>query len=95
MKRDLVAYGQELKETVMRWTGLPICVGIGHSKTLATLANHYAKKYPAFGGMCDFTRMNPGELDAVLETLPVSSVWSIGRRLENYLNVLGVTPQLS
>ncbi len=44
MKRDLVAYGQEIKRTVKQWTGLPICVGIGHTKTLAKLANHTAKK---------------------------------------------------
>ena len=90
MKGDLVTYGQEIKETVMRWTGLPICVGIGHSKTLAKLANHYAKKQPTFRGVCDFTRMNQDELDAVLETLPVSCVWGIGRRLEASMKTLGV-----
>jgi DNA polymerase V len=90
MKRDLVAYGQEIKETVIRWTGLPICVGIGHSKTLAKLANHYAKKQPTFGGVCDFTCMSHDEIDAVLETLPVSAVWGIGRRLEASLRGHGV-----
>lgn len=90
IKRDLVAYGQEIKETVTRWTGLPICVGIGYSKTLAKLANYYAKKQPQLNGVCDFTRMGDDELDAILEKLPVSSVWGIGRRLENGLNALGV-----
>jgi DNA polymerase V len=51
-----VAYGIEIKETVTRWTGLPICVGIGQSKTLAKLANHYAKKQPELNGLYDFTR---------------------------------------
>ena len=88
--RDLVAYGQEIKETVTRWTGLPMCVGIGYSKTLAKLANHYAKKQPELNGVCDFTRMRDDELDAVLEKLPVSSVWGIGRRLEASLKALGV-----
>ena len=90
IRQDLVAYGHEIKETVTRWTGLPICVGIGHSKTLAKLANHYAKKQPELNGVCDFTRMSEKELDAVLETLAVSSVWGIGRRLENSLKALGV-----
>ena len=89
IKRDLVAYGHEIKETVTRWTGLPICVGIGHSKTLAKLANHYAKKNAELNGVCDFTRMSDDELDAVLEKLPVSSVWGIGRRLETSLKALG------
>ena len=90
IKQDLVAYGQEIKETVTCWTGLPICVGIGHSKTLAKLANHYAKKNAELNGVCDFTRMSEEELDAILEKLPVSSVWGIGRRLENSLKALGV-----
>ena len=74
----------------MCWTGLPICVGIGHSKTLAKLANHHAKKQPAFHDVCDFTRMSPNQLDGVMKTLPVSSVWGIGRRLEASLKELGV-----
>ena len=65
-------------------------MGIGHSKTLAKLANHYAKKQPAFRGACDFTHMSQDELDVVLETLPVSSVWGIGRRLEASRKALGV-----
>jgi DNA polymerase V len=90
MRWDLAAYGHEIKETVTCWTGLPMCGGIGYSKTLAKLANYYAKKQPELNGVCDFTRMNDDELDTVLEGLPVSSVWGIGRRLENSLKVLGV-----
>ncbi|MBA4143463.1 MAG: translesion error-prone DNA polymerase V subunit UmuC [Nitrosospira sp.] len=90
IKRDLIVYGQEIKETVTRWTGLPICVGMGHSKTLAKLANYYAKKQPKLNGVCDFTRISEEELDAVMEKLPVSSIWGIGRRLENSLKALGV-----
>ncbi|MBA4143998.1 MAG: Y-family DNA polymerase [Nitrosospira sp.] len=90
IRKDLVAYGQEIKETVTHWTGLPMCVGIGHSKTLAKLANYYAKKEPKLNGVCDFTRMSDNELDGVLKTLPVSSVWGIGRRLEVSLKALGL-----
>jgi DNA polymerase V len=90
IKQDLVAYGKEIKETVSRWTGLPICIGIGHSKTLAKLANHCAKKEQVFQGVCDFTRLNNDEMDNLLQKLPVSSVWGIGRRLEKSLNALGV-----
>jgi DNA polymerase V len=89
-KRDLAAYGHEIRETVTSWTGLPVCVGIGHSKTLAKLANHCAKKQPKFNGVCDFTRMSNDKLDAILEPLPVSSIWGIGRGLENSLKALGV-----
>jgi DNA polymerase V len=90
IKRDLIAYGQEIKETVMQWTGLPICVGIGSTKTLAKLANHCAKKQPHMNGVCDFTSMSQSDLDSIMHKLPLSKVWGIGSKLEAKLNKLGV-----
>jgi DNA polymerase V len=90
MNRDLVAYGQEMKEKVWLWSKLPICVGIGHSKTLAKLANHCAKKQPVFNGVCDFTSLSEAEVDAILEKLAVDSVWGVGSRLAAKLERLGI-----
>ena len=90
MKRDLVAYGQAIKNTVKQWTGLPICVGIARTKTLAKLANHTAKKKPEFEGVCDFTSMSEHEVDQLMQALPVSKVWGVGNQLEAALNRLGV-----
>ena len=90
IRRDLVAYGQEIKNTVYQWTGLPICVGIANTKTLAKLANHCAKKQPVMNGVCDFTSMSQTELDSMMEKLPVSKVWGIGSKLEAKLNQVGV-----
>ena len=90
MNRDLVTYGQEIKRTVKQWTGLPICVGIAHTKTLAKLANHSAKKKKEFEGVCDFTSMQEHEVEKLMLALPVSKVWGVGSRLEAALNALGV-----
>jgi len=90
MKCDLTAYGHEIKETVMQWTGLPICVGFGNTKTLAKLANHCAKKQAHMNGVCDFTSMNQHALDRLMQSLPVSKVWGVGSKLEAKLNKLGV-----
>jgi len=90
IKRDLVVYGQEIKDTVMQWTGLPICVGMGSTKTLAKLANHCAKKQPHMNGVCDFTSMSEAELDGIMQQLPLSKVWGIGGKLEAKLNKVGV-----
>lgn len=90
IKRDLVAYGQEIKNTVFEWTGLPICVGMGSTKTLAKLANHCAKKQPHMNGVCDFTSMSEIDLDNIMQQLPLSKVWGIGAKLEAKLNKLGV-----
>lgn len=89
-KQDLTAYGLEIKNTVYQWTGLPICVGIAHTKTLAKLANHCAKKLDGFNGACDFTSMASSQLDRIMESLPVSKIWGVGNRLEAKLNSVGV-----
>jgi len=47
---DLTAYGQQIRQRVLQWTGLTVGVGIGPTKTLAKLANYAAKKWPATGG---------------------------------------------
>jgi DNA polymerase V len=49
--RDLVAYGREIRDTVRQWTGIPTCVGLGPTKTLAKLANYLAKKRPVNAGV--------------------------------------------
>ena len=88
--RNLKDYGKVIKDTVKQWTGLPICVGFGHSKTLAKLANHIAKKQPQYHGVCDLTAMTEPEINALMEKLPVSKVWGVGGKIEQKLNRLGV-----
>jgi DNA polymerase V len=88
--RDFTEYGHEIRARVKQWAKLPVCVGFGHSKTLAKLANHCAKKQPVWDGVCDLTRLGEAELDALLEQLPVSTVWGVGRRLEARLDEVGV-----
>ncbi len=71
-----------------RWTGIPTCVGIGPAKTLAKLGNAVAKKYPAFGGVCDL--MGEDARAAVLRAFPVENVWGIGPATAAKLAALGV-----
>ena len=88
---DLIRYGQEIRRKVKQWVGLPVCVGFGETKTLAKLANHCAKKSLAgIEGVCDFGRLNRGELSALLTTLPVGEVWGVGRRLSAQLGARGI-----
>jgi DNA polymerase V len=70
---DLWAYAQDIRSTVRRWTGIPTCVGLGPTKTLAKLGNAVAKKSPVFGGVCDLT--DPAVRAAVLRAFPVEDVW--------------------
>jgi DNA polymerase V len=87
---DLLKHGRTIKDTVMQWVGLPVCVGFGSSKTLAKLANHLAKKRPQYNGVCDLVKMPVAELDSIMESLEVSKVWGIGSRLEKRLNKRGI-----
>jgi DNA polymerase V len=87
--RDLVRYGRQMKNRIMQWTGLPVCVGIGSTKTLAKLANHCAKKRAVFNGVCDFNAMAPDELDKLLSEIPVGEIWGIAGKLAPRLEALG------
>jgi DNA polymerase V len=87
--RDLIQYGQQMRKRILKWTGLPVSVGIASTKTLSKLANHCAKKRPAFNGVCNFNTMPDLELDALLAQLDVGEIWGIGRKLAPQLQALG------
>ncbi|GGI16482.1 Y-family DNA polymerase [Oxalicibacterium faecigallinarum] len=82
--------GQQIRGRVLQWTGLPVCVGMAPSKTLAKLANHLAKKNPEFDGVCDLTAMSLADIDRYFSKLDVAEVWGIGRRLCVQLIDLGI-----
>ncbi|OYZ68102.1 MAG: DNA polymerase V subunit UmuC, partial [Methylophilaceae bacterium 17-43-7] len=88
--RDLVAYGQLMRKRILQWTGLPVCVGIGATKTLAKLANHCAKKRPVFNSVCNFNTMDEDTLNQILSEIAVGEVWGVGRKLAPKLNQLGI-----
>lgn len=89
-RRDLTAYAQQLRQTVLQSTGLPVCVGIGSSKTLAKLANHCAKRDTEMNGVCHFNKMTHAEVDSLLREISVGSVWGIGRGLFEKMTDLGI-----
>ncbi|RZJ01223.1 MAG: Y-family DNA polymerase, partial [Rubrivivax sp.] len=87
---DLRAHGRAIVQRVQQWVGMPVCVGIGPSKTLAKLANHVAKKTPRLASVCDFGRLSPEQLMKVLDRIEVGDVWGVGRRLSVRLGVDGI-----
>ncbi len=90
MPADHAQHAMQIRRTVMRDVGIPVCVGIAPSKTLAKLANHVAKKDPARGGVCDFNRMTAAELDSLLGSIEAGEVWGVGRRSADRLRALGI-----
>ena len=89
-RRGMTRYGQAMRGAIRRWVGLPVCVGIAPTKTLAKLANHMAKKRPRFDGVCNFNEMTPGEVDAITAELPVGEVWGVGGRIAERLQRIGI-----
>lgn len=88
---DLVEYGLSIRCRVGRWIGIPVCVGIGATKTLAKLANHCAKKGLAGReGVCDFSRMTDDELRQLFSRIAVGEIWGVGPRLSRQLADLGI-----
>lgn len=87
---DHTQYAQRMRETIRRDIGLPVCVGVAPSKTLAKLANHVAKKNPRFGGVCDFNALGEEALDTLFATIDVGEVWGVGRRSASKLNEMGI-----
>ncbi|MGZ8942827.1 MAG: Y-family DNA polymerase [Methylobacter sp.] len=85
---DPIAYGQQIKKTVFRATGIPVCVGMGPTKTLAKLANFAAKKWKRTGGVLDLS--NPVRREKLMRIVPVEEVWGIGSRTAMRLNQLGI-----
>jgi DNA polymerase V len=87
---DPTSLGQVIKTAVRDTTGLPVCVGIGASKTLAKLANHLAKKNPQFAGVCDISSMPKPALYQWMAETPVGEVWGIGGKTAKKLKELKI-----
>jgi DNA polymerase V len=98
VRADVAAIGRELRATVGREVGLPTCVGIGPTKTLAKLANHVAKSadrkpgsYPApLAQVCDIGAMGAHERDALFAATAIGEVWGIGRKIGARLREAGI-----
>ncbi|MFP6899342.1 MAG: Y-family DNA polymerase, partial [Opitutales bacterium] len=85
--RSPLSLADEVRLTVERWTGVPISVGLGPTKTLAKLANRLAKK----GSGCQLVETGDRELLAGVE---VEGVWGVGRRWGMRLRRVGVKTAL-
>jgi DNA polymerase V len=89
---DPIAYGQRIRKFVFRSTGIPVCVGMGPTKTLAKLANFAAKKWQQTGGVLDVS--DPVRREKLMRIVPVGEVWGIGSRITARLNQLGIVTVL-
>ncbi|HHX4907271.1 TPA: DUF4113 domain-containing protein [Acinetobacter baumannii] len=91
---DLEKVGQQMRQQIWKWLGLPVCVGIGRSKTEAKIANHIAKKNPGFNSVCDLVNMDPCNKEYYFAQIDVSEVWGVGRKHSKKLQSMGINTVL-
>ena len=86
--KDLQSLGANIVRKVSRGTGIPVSLGIAPTKTLAKMANKFAKKYPAYNRLCIIDTEEKRE--KALKLFEIGDVWGIGRRQAAKLEKQGV-----
>lgn len=81
---DLEDYCREIRAKVLKWTGIPVSIGIAESKTLAKAANRRAKKVAEYGGVLNIYGKE-NERNEHLKQIDVSDVWGVGRQYTKLL----------
>ncbi len=85
---DLTAYAQTIRQTVMKWTGIPVSIGIGTTKTLAKIANKVAKTYKAYQGV--FNIVDHPKMEKILSTIDLEDIWGVGRQYSKKMKKMGL-----
>lgn len=98
VRGDLAERARRVRSRILAWTGIPCGVGIGHTKTLAKLANHIAKTAeckpgsypPELAQICNLAALPQPARDEVLSATAVGEVWGVGRKIGAALQDAGV-----
>lgn len=85
---DLKIYGQGIVQKVYDDVGVPVCAGIAPTKTLAKLANRFAKKFPGYKGVCVMD--TPDKVKTALSLTAVDDIWGIGDQYGKLLSRINV-----
>ncbi|MGO4742331.1 translesion error-prone DNA polymerase V subunit UmuC [Serratia quinivorans] len=85
-------FGQQMRNRVLKNTGLTVGVGIASTKTLAKIANYAAKKWRQTGGVVELS--DADRQRKLLSLVPVEKVWGVGRRIGKKLGLMGIETAL-
>ena len=84
--KEVEKVAQEIRSTVLQWTGIPTSIGIAKTKTLSKVANHIAKKKQS--GITNFIGVE--NIDPLLEKVDINDVWGVGRQLTKFYHKNGI-----
>ena len=77
-----------IRQQTLQCLGIPTCIGIAPTKTLAKVANHLAKKNADYNGVCFL--QDAKDIQIALKNLKVDEIWGVGRRLSIRLREVGI-----
>ncbi len=91
-ENDITEYARTIRATILKWTGLPVSIGLARTKVLAKIANRHAKKSLKAKGVLNL--IDSPHLDKALEKIHVVDVWGIGIRSARKLIEKGIRTAL-
>lgn len=92
---DYEIWGKKVRDNILQFIGIPVSIGIAPTKTLAKLANHYAKKHSQETGAYYLPIENgAGNEKDIRSAVEVEDVWGVGRKLGPKLRVDGIATAL-
>jgi len=86
-RRNYYEYLRAIKNSIFQWTGIPVSVGLGPTKTLAKIANSLAKK-SKIEHIYDLS--SPSTQIETLENIQVENIWGISKRWGAKLRLIGI-----
>ena len=81
-------FGLHLKNVVGKWTGIPVRIGVGPTKTLAKIASYQIKRKKIQSRVLVLDSQR--EIVEALKNTPVGEIWGVGRRLNRKLSMAGI-----
>ena len=93
-QKNLDAIGRLIRKRLLQWLGMPVCVGIAPTKTLAKFANHCAKTQENWRGVCDLSKIKESEINQIMTNIDVSEVWGVGVKTSTKLKKMGINSVL-
>ncbi len=85
-------YARKIRATILKHVGIPTRIGIGETKTLAKVAQHFTKLSPDLEGVLDIT--GSPQQEELLASLAIADVWGIGQRWGRFLTAEGIDTAL-
>ncbi|WP_262249744.1 Y-family DNA polymerase [Parapedobacter soli] len=85
---DPLSLAAELRSEILNCTGIPVCIGVARTKTLAKIANRIAKKKYKDVGV--FVLQSQEQEAKALEATEIGDVWGIGGRHAARLRAMGI-----